>query len=113
MHMPPGHGAGAEWMRTVQARIHWDIQAIMPLLSAVPQRYEKGREPNATSTGQEAQPQQSVRAWLAGQSQPGSAGPGLFQTGGGQALIHIHDITSQLAAELGISVEATQTAGSI
>ena len=57
-----------------------------------------------------------MRSWmlaqerLADQPQPGGARQGQFQTGGGLALIRIHDITSQLAAELGASAEATQLA---
>jgi len=110
---PAADAGAADWMRTVQARIHGDIQAIMPLLTAVPQSAGEGRAPKATPAGPPARPQQSMRAWLAGQSQPDAAGQGLFQTGGGQALSHIHDITSQLAAELGVPVEVTQPAGSI
>jgi uncharacterized membrane protein YccC len=96
----------ADWMRTVQARIHRDIQAIMPLLHG-----EQGQAPKATLTEQETQPQQSVRAWLADQPRSGSARQGQFQTSGGLALINIRDITSQLAAELGASGEATHLVG--
>jgi uncharacterized membrane protein YgaE (UPF0421/DUF939 family) len=96
----------AAWLCTVQARIHSDIQAIVPLLSGV-----KGQPPKTTLTEQENRPQQSMRSWIADQSQPDGARQGQFQTGGGLALIHIHDITSQLAAELGASVEAPHLAG--
>jgi hypothetical protein len=102
----------AAWLRTVQAQIHSDIQEIVPLLSGV-----KGRAPKATLTGQEISPQQSMRSWMLAQEsqadppQPSVARQGQFQTDGGLALIHIHDITSQLAAELGASVEAPHLAG--
>jgi hypothetical protein len=124
-------GVGA-WMRTVQARIHGDIQAITPLLSgaqpsgaqpsgaqpsgAQPSG-EKGQAPKATGTEQAIASQQAMRSWmraqepLADQPQPSGARQGQFQTGGGLALIRIHDITSQLAAELGASVEAPHLAG--
>ena len=98
---------GDALLRTVQARIHSDIQAIVPLLKG-----EKVQAPKATLTEQENSPQQSVRSWmlaqesLADQPQPSGARQGQSQTGGGLALIRIHDITSQLAAELGASAEA-------
>ena len=63
------------------------------------------------------QTQQAVRSWmraqepLADQPQQEGGRQGQFQTGGGLALIRIHDITSQLAAELGASVEAPHLAG--
>ena len=44
---PCAEGAAA-WMRTVQARIHADIQAIAPLLNAAQQSAEKGQAPKAT-----------------------------------------------------------------
>jgi len=103
-------------MRTVQARIHSDIRAIIPLLSGAQpsgalQSGEKGQTPKATLVEQENQPRQSLRSWIADQPQPGGARLGQFQSGGGLALIRIHDITSQLAAELGASVEAPHLAG--
>jgi uncharacterized membrane protein YccC len=111
------NAGAADWMRTVQARIHSDIQAIVPLLGGAQQGAQKAQAPKATLTEQEISPQQSVRSWilaqesLADQPQPGGAGQGQSQTGGGLALIRIHDITSQLAAELGASAEAPHLAG--
>ena len=102
----------AALLRTVQARIHSDIQAIVPLLSGV-----KGQGAKTTLTGQEISPRQTVQSWmlaqepLADQLQPGDERQGRPQTRGGLALIRIHDITSQLAAELGASVEAPHHAG--
>ena len=117
-----GAEGAAAWMRAVQARIHADIQAITPLLSGAQpsgsqQGGEKGQAPKATLTEQEISPQQSVRSWmlaqesLADQPQPSGARQGQSQTGGRLALIRIHDITSQLAAELGASTEAPHLAG--
>jgi len=109
-------GVGA-WMRTVQARIHADIQAITPLLSGAQPSGEKGQAPKATGIEQAIASQQAMRSWMRAQEpladppQPGGARQGQFQTGGGLALIRIHDITSQLAAELGASVEAPHLAG--
>jgi uncharacterized membrane protein YccC len=109
-------GAGA-WMRTVQARIHTDIQAIAPLLSGAQPSGEKGQAPKLTETEQAIASQQAMRSWmraqepLADQPQPEGAGQGQFQTSGGPALIRIRDITSQLAAELGASGEATHLLG--
>ena len=109
-------------MRAVQARIHADIQAITPLLSGAQpsgsqQSGEKGQAPKAAGTEQANASQQAMRSWmraqepLADQPQPEGAGQGHFQTSGGPALIRIHDITSQLAAELGASTEAPHLAG--
>jgi uncharacterized membrane protein YccC len=111
------NAGAADWMRAVQARIHRDIQAIVPLLDGAQQGAQKAQALKATLTEQEISPQQSVRSWmpaqesLADQPQPSGARPGQSQTGGRLALIRIHDITSQLAAELGASTEAPHLAG--
>ena len=117
-----GAEGAAAWMRAVQARIHADIQAITPLLSGAQpsgsqQSGEKGQAPKAAGTEPANASQQAMRSWmraqepLADQPQPEGAGQGHFQTSGGPALIRIHDITSQLAAELGASTEAPHLAG--
>ena len=115
-----GAEGAAAWMRAVQARIHADIQAITPLLSgAQPSgaQQAKARRRKRPLTEQAISPQQSVRSWmlaqesLADQPQPSGARQGQSQTGGRLALIRIHDITSQLAAELGASTEAPHLAG--
>ena len=98
--------SAATLLRSVQAWIHADIQAITPLLTGA-----KGQAPKAARTAAETASQPSMRSWIADQPQPGGAGQGQFPTGGGLALIRIHDITSQLAAELGVSVEAPHLAG--
>ncbi len=100
--------AAADWMRTARALVHRDIEAIMPLL-----RGERSQTPTATPSDQEI----SVRSWmlaqerLAGLSQPGSELRAQVRTSGESALIRIHRIVSQLAAELGASVEETHHAG--
>ena len=101
-----------DWMRTVQARIHADIQMITPLLSG-----KKGPAPKATGTEPEIAAQRAMRSWLLAQEpladppQPEGARQGHFQTSGGPALMRIRDIASQLAAEFGASGEAKQLAG--
>ena len=100
--------ATADWMRTAQALVHRDIEAIMPLLAG-----ERSQTPTATPSDQEI----SVRSWmpaqerLADRSQPGSEIRAQVRTSGESALIRIHRIVSQLAVELGASVEETHHAG--
>jgi uncharacterized membrane protein YccC len=102
----------AAWLHTVQAQIHADIQGITPLLSD-----EKRQAPKATGTRPAIASQQAMRSWmqaqetLADQLQPGDATRGPLQTSGGVALVRIRDITSQLAAELGVSGDTKQLAG--
>jgi hypothetical protein len=103
----------AAWMRAVQTRIHADIQAITPLLSGALPSGKRGQAPKATGAEPAIASQQAMRSWMqaqepfADQPQPEVAGHRQFQTSGGPALIRIRDITSQLAAELGLSGEAT------
>ena len=112
-----GAEGAAAWMRAVQTRIHADIQAITPLLSGALPSGKKGQAANATGAEQAIASQQAIRSWmqaqepLADQPQQEGGRQGQFQTGGGLALIRIHDITSQLAAELGASAEAPHLAG--
>ena len=99
--------AAADWMRTAQALVHRDIEAIMPLLAG-----ERSQTPTATLSDQEI----SVRSWMLAQErlvdrpQPASELREQVRTSGESALIRIHRIVDQLAAELGAPVEETHRA---
>ena len=103
----PHDSAAADWMRTAQALVHRDIETIIPLL-----RGEKGRAPTATPSG----PEISARTWMLAQerlddpSQPGGELRAQVRTSGESALIRIHRVVDQFAAELGASVEGTRHA---
>ena len=88
-------------MRSVQARIHQDIQTLIPLLSV---KRRKDRKAAAEQTDPTAAPPAQTSAvtqeQLVGRLQA-DGGRSQFQTSGEVALIRIQSIVEQLVAELG------------
>ena len=89
------------WMRSVQARIHQDIQALIPLLSAKRRNDRKAaaeqKEPTVTPLAQaSAVTQERLVERLQADGERSQ-----FRTSGEVALIRIQSITGQLVAELG------------
>jgi uncharacterized membrane protein YccC len=91
-----GDAPAAAWMRTVQARIHFDIQALILLLRS-DRRHEAAAEAVQEGTNATTQPQEH----LAPARLPVDDGQGQFRTGGGMTLLRIQDIIAQLVAQLG------------
>jgi hypothetical protein len=94
-------------MRTLQARIHGDIQVLIPLLQG-----EGANKTKVPVAKQEMAAAPSLGALtpaqegLAGLYKTGEGSPGQFRTSGGLTLIRIHGIITRLAAELGAPVQA-------
>ena len=90
-------------MRTGQALIHRDIQAILPLLKG-----DKDSAPQAPPSAAEisAETWKVARERLAGRAEPRAEGRSELLTSREAALIRIYRIVNQLAEELGASGES-------
>lgn len=104
--------SAAGWIRSVQARIHRDIQAIIPLL-----RNDRNRDKKVTVSEQDLKvPSAAVRSWalaqerLADQPQTGGEEEGQLQSSSGLALIRMNNIIAQITEVLGAPVRTAQVA---
>ena len=96
-----------QFLRSTQARIHQNIQAIVPLLSGGQRNSAQAATRVARGEPQPAsQAHTSAVADLADESESGEGGENTFRADGGLALLRIHGIVKQLAAELGAPVKA-------
>jgi len=93
------------WMRTVQARIHRDTQALVLLLRGDRRHEIRGEAaPQEAAARSPASPQTRERlaVRLAADLEPGQ-----LRAGGGMTLLRIQDIIAQLLAQLGAPTAST------